>query len=389
MPTTLYSTPLASTDASGDTDDDEIEDASSKNLEDEVFSDDGIDDDEVEDGSSNDVEDEVFSNDGVDNGDTDDDEAENASSKDLEDEVFSDDGIDDEEVEDGSSNDLEDEVFSDDGVDNGDIDNDEVELSTTSTAQATETQTNQEIGSSLLQHDRVLPRYTVVDSTFYDNLGEDKCDEVMHNVLARIRLPKIYGGTEKAIEIEILNDTGSSYQCVFEADLEEMEYNCHTYRGYTGKVLLCTCNGVTSRESLWVELQLLKPDRTSFGGWFLEQTAIENMELCGGVRVTGSQIRKEFYFATTPGKRHLFVAKVAQTAWFKFSLVRSGRTCYPGMRHLSLHRYSATPEALRERKSPDDIKIGSGLPIEEAGLLPTSVDHRYSGSRWLMPAVHP
>lgn len=207
-----------------------------------------------------------------------------------------------EKVENASPDDVEDEAFSD-------TDDDKVKPSTTSTVPATETQTNQEIQKFHNQNDA---SYTVIDSTCYDSLGEDEqWETVKHDILARIRLPKKYGGTGKAIEIEMLNDTGSAFLRLFHTDLEEMGYDCYTYWGHTDNITLGTGNGEVRRKSLWVELQLLKPDdKTPFGDWFLERATIGDMDLCMG-RLTGSQVRNEFSFLTTPGNRHLYVAKVA------------------------------------------------------------------------------
>lgn len=207
-----------------------------------------------------------------------------------------------EKVGNASSDDVEDEAFSD-------TDDDKVKPSTTSTVPATETQTNQEIQNFLNQNGA---SYTVIDSTCYDSLGEDEqWETVKHDILARIRLPKKYGGTGKATEIEMLNDTGSAFLRLFHTDLEEMGYDCYTYWGHTDNITLGTGNGEVCRKSLWVELQLLKPDdKTPFGDWFLERATIGDMDLCMG-RLTGSQVRNEFSFLTTPGNRHLYVAKVA------------------------------------------------------------------------------
>lgn len=206
---------------------------------------------------------------------------------------------DHDEVEDASSDDVEDEVVSDDGVDNGDIDDDKIEPPITPTLQVTETQTNEEIQTFL---DQNVPGCTVIDSTCYNRRRGD----LMHRILAQIRLPKKYGGTERATEIALFNNTGSFYQRVFETDLEEIDYNRNTYRGNIGNW------GVGSRKSLWVELRLLKPDKTSFGDWFLEEATIDDKDLFQE-RHTGNQIREEFLFATVPGKQHLYVAKVAHT----------------------------------------------------------------------------
>lgn len=207
-----------------------------------------------------------------------------------------------EKVEKVSSDDVEDEAFSD-------TDDDKVKASTTSTVPATSTQTSQEIQTFLDQNG---PGCTVIDSTYYDSLGEDEqWETVKHDILARIRLPKTYGGTGKATEIEMLNDTGSAFLRLFQTDLEKMGYNRYTYWGHTDNITLGTGNGEVCRKSLWVELQLLKPDdKTPIGDWFLERATIGDMDLCMG-RLTGSQVRNEFSFLTTPGNRHLYVAKVA------------------------------------------------------------------------------
>lgn len=207
-----------------------------------------------------------------------------------------------EKVEKASSDDIEDEAFSD-------TDDDKVKPSATSTVPATETETNPEIQTFLDQNG---PGCTVIDSTCYDSLGEDEqWETVKHDILARIRLPKKYGGTGKEKEIEMLNDTGSAFLRLFHTDLEEMGYDCYTYWGHTDNITLGTGNGEVCRKSLWVELQLLKPDgKTPFGDWFLERATIGDMDLCMG-RLTGSQVRNEFSFLTTPGNRHLYVAKVA------------------------------------------------------------------------------
>lgn len=234
--------------------------------------------------------------------DTDHGEVEDVSSDDVEDELASYDGVGNSDTDDGE---VEDEVFSDGGVDNGDADDDKAEPATTSMAPATETQTNQEIQTFLDQND---PGCTIIDSTCYDYHRDAY---VMHYILAQIRLPKKFGGTGEAITIEIVNDTGSTHQSVFKTDLEKMNYDRNTYRGHTGNIQLYTANGIISRESLWVELRLLKPDKTPFGDWFLEQAKLDPANPPGD-RFTGTRIRNEFLFATVPGRYHLYVAKVAQ-----------------------------------------------------------------------------
>ncbi|KAL9116405.1 MAG: hypothetical protein Q9187_007070 [Circinaria calcarea] len=129
-----------------------------------------------------------------------------------------------------------------------------------------------------------------------------------HEILARMRLPEYYGGNGNVVNVAILNDTGSTVQTLFDPDLNAMGYDPLTYTGNSGPLQIQTANGTVTRQSLWVEMQLMKPDGTPTSRWFLEQ-GIATPLAGNPSRLSGRFLRRELYFATAPGNYTLYVAQ--------------------------------------------------------------------------------
>ncbi|KAL1966567.1 hypothetical protein VTN77DRAFT_3978 [Rasamsonia byssochlamydoides] len=134
-----------------------------------------------------------------------------------------------------------------------------------------------------------------------------------HEILARMRLIPNLGGTGAAVNVSILNDTGSTIQSVLQTDLAAMGLNPQ-YGGLGPPVVVQTANGPVNRQSIFVELQLMRADGTVASEWIRELGLITppgaaQMRLTGaqGISIFTLQKRKtalcqSFQFFEDPSK---------------------------------------------------------------------------------------
>jgi hypothetical protein len=82
------------------------------------------------------------------------------------------------------------------------------------------------------------------------------------------------------------------------------------YPGRTGFTMLSTANGLVSRETCTVEMQLLDIATGSpLTNWFIEDAVITPRPTTGpNIRLSGSKMRQHMYFATPPMNLHLYVS---------------------------------------------------------------------------------
>ncbi len=121
-----------------------------------------------------------------------------------------------------------------------------------------------------------------------------------------MRLILALGGNGTVINVTILNDTGSTIQTVFRNDLIAMGAHLVQYHGYGHIVQIGTANGNVNGRSIWVETRIM--NGTGASDWFFELGVIMPQGQIS-TRLTGSQIRNHFYFATAPGNQHLYIAE--------------------------------------------------------------------------------
>lgn len=122
-----------------------------------------------------------------------------------------------------------------------------------------------------------------------------------------MRLIPDLGGTDATVNVSILNDTGSTVQSVLQTDLAAMGLNPQ-YGGLGPAIVVQTANGPVNRQSIFVELQLMRADGTAVSGWIRELGLITPPG-AAQMRLTGAGIRNHLYFATAPGNQNLYVAE--------------------------------------------------------------------------------
>jgi hypothetical protein len=83
------------------------------------------------------------------------------------------------------------------------------------------------------------------------------------------------------------------------------------YPGRTGYTNLSTANGVISRETCTVEMQLLDiATGAPLTNWFIEDAVITPRPPTGtpDIRLSGAKMRQHMYFATPPRNLNLYVS---------------------------------------------------------------------------------
>lgn len=74
-----------------------------------------------------------------------------------------------------------------------------------------------------------------------------------------------------------------------------------------GSANITTANGVVSRNTILVGLQLIRHDGTAVTNWFVKKAVITQPPQ--PIRLSGLAMRSKFIFATCPGNQLLYVAE--------------------------------------------------------------------------------
>ena len=148
-------------------------------------------------------------------------------------------------------------------------------------------------------------------SKISSSLNEDLChlySEFYFQLLLQIRLCVDLGGDTSTTGINLLNDTGSDVLTLFTADLQRLG-NFVNYQGWVRDAVIGTANGTQERlPSLLVEARFVDPQTfIAWGPWFREQAIIRHL-VPGVQRLSGSNMRNQFYFGTGPGNQHVAVS---------------------------------------------------------------------------------
>lgn len=120
-----------------------------------------------------------------------------------------------------------------------------------------------------------------------------------------------FGAIGGEIRRQIVNDTGSNMMSLFDSDLiamgiQRVNSGPNPYLAWGIPMPILTANGIVNRDSLTIQIQLQKQDTTAASEWIREGAVVVPQQ---GNRLSGGEIRNNFYFATAPGNQHLFVAE--------------------------------------------------------------------------------
>jgi len=97
-------------------------------------------------------------------------------------------------------------------------------------------------------------------------------------------------------DIGILNDTGSEILTIYDTDIVLL--SCAGHGGSVGHVFITDANGGLSAFPRWnMEIQLTTEDGDAWSPW-IREAAAEKSALSGASRLSGSELRRQFFIGT-------------------------------------------------------------------------------------------
>lgn len=120
-------------------------------------------------------------------------------------------------------------------------------------------------------------------------------------------------GGYQAFQTTMLNDTGSEMFVLYSHEAQALGYNPNIHP--TRPVVIRTANGLVNRIAVLMELRVLRYDGQALTGWFIEDgiiipfTGIES-------RLSGSSVRRQLFFATSPVDPNFLVSARTKTELF-------------------------------------------------------------------------
>ncbi|KAI9793204.1 MAG: hypothetical protein M1816_000625 [Peltula sp. TS41687] len=127
-------------------------------------------------------------------------------------------------------------------------------------------------------------------------------------IYANMRLNPDLGGNGSSLVVPMLNDTGSDYFTFYGHDWSLLQSASDQYFGYGLPTLIHTANGDVVRQTIMIQLQLIRLDGTPLGAWFNEFAVLSEFSH-PSYRLSGATIRDHYYFATARGHPDLYVAE--------------------------------------------------------------------------------
>jgi hypothetical protein len=107
--------------------------------------------------------------------------------------------------------------------------------------------------------------------------------------------------------LDTLNDTGSNRQTIWQSDYNFLT-NGQMYGGFLGHINLYYANGTfDTLDMIVVEIQLVDAQGVEWSPWFQEMAVIQP-NWAGGSRLSGCQLRKGYFFGTSPTHLHVSIA---------------------------------------------------------------------------------
>jgi hypothetical protein len=132
--------------------------------------------------------------------------------------------------------------------------------------------------------------------------------------IARFRIPLLFGGDDSThLLLPVMNDTGSSIQGLFAADVASLNIDCLDYAtngGLLDSRFISTAGGEVERIVIQLEMQVVDLQGRSLTDWFITEILIQNPYPDGPqYRLSGSEVRAHLFFATPRGNQCLAVSK--------------------------------------------------------------------------------